>query len=63
MTAETQIMQELKEIRQELNFIKQHMVDADTILTKEEVVLLDEALEEHKRGETTTIDDLRKELR
>ena len=43
MTTDTkQIMDALKSIKEELHYIKLHMVDADTILTSEEKKLLDE---------------------
>ena len=64
MTTETvnqQVAEELKAIRADLNFIKEHMVDIDTILTLEEEKKLDEAIEEYKSGKTVSLEDFEKE--
>ncbi len=53
---------ELHKIWEELNFIKKHLVDVDTILTKEEEILLKTAREEFKAGETMPLKQLEKEL-
>ena len=37
--------EELKAIRADLDYIKEHMIDVDTILTPEEKERLDEAIE------------------
>ena len=51
MTAEVkQILEELKTIKEELNYIKIHMVDVDTILTAEEKILLDKSIKHEKSG-------------
>ena len=56
-----QIIQELKDIKREFHFIKEHMVDVDTILTPEEEVELDESLKELKEGKTSfEIDNFKK---
>jgi hypothetical protein len=59
--ANGQIMQELKEIKIDLNFIKEHMVDVDTILTPEEEIELNESLEELKKGETFSLNVIKKD--
>ena len=59
--ADGQIIQELKGIKKELRFIKEHMVDVDTILTPEEEVELDESLKELKEGKTFSLDDIKKD--
>ena len=59
-------MEDLKEIRDQLRtinvnieFIKEHMVDADAVLMLEEEAKLDENLEELKRGETFSLEDIK----
>lgn len=55
------ILKEIREIKRELVYIKEHMVDVDTILTDEEVMMLKEAEKEFEQGRTTRLDDLKKE--
>ncbi len=63
MTVNTeQITEELKAIRADLNYIKEHMVDVDTILTFDEEKRLNEAIEEHKAGKCTSLEDFEKEM-
>ncbi len=57
---EKQILQELKGIKEELNEIKDHMVDVDTILTKEEHILLDESIRNEKEGKLVQLEKLRR---
>ena len=60
MATETkQIMDELKSIKEELHYIKVHMVDADTILTTEEKKLLDESIVNEKAGKLTSLEELK----
>lgn len=56
------VYEELKGVKKELAYIKEHMVDVDTFLTPEEEMKLEEALEEHKKGKTISLDKLRAEL-
>ena len=58
----SKILNELKEIRVDINFIKNNMVDIDCILTSEEKVELEEARKEFERGETTSLEDFEKEM-
>jgi len=60
---EKEIWEELKVIRRELGYIKEHMVDVDTVLTREEERILDEGLREFEEGEATKLEDFEKELR
>ena len=60
---EKEIWEELKVIRRELGYIKEHMVDVDTVLTREEERILDESLREFDEGEATKLEDFEKELR
>ena len=59
--ANGQIIQELKEIKKEIHFIKEHMVDVDTILTPKEEVELNESLKELKEGKTFSLDTIKKD--
>ena len=54
-----QILTELKAIKQELHYIKAHMVDIDTLLTAEERVLLDESIKNEMRGKLTPLEELK----
>lgn len=56
------VYEELKGVKKELVYIKEHMVDVDMFLTPEEEMKLEEALEEHKKGKTISLDKLRAEL-
>jgi len=56
------VYDELRSMKKELNYIKEHMVDVDMFLTPEEEERLNEALEEHKKGKTISLEDLKKEL-
>ncbi len=60
---EKEIWEELKVIRRELEYIKEHMVDVDTVLTQEEERILDDSLREFEEGEATKLEDFEKELR
>lgn len=53
---------ELLALRKEVQFIKNRMIDIDLVMTPDEEVVLDEALEAHKKGKTKRYEDLRKEL-
>jgi len=63
VTVENRIWEELKAIREELEYIKAHMVDVDTILTPDEEALLDEALKEFEAGKVTKLDEFEHELK
>ncbi len=56
------VYDELRSMKKELNYIKEHMVDVDMFLTPEEEERLNEALEEHKKGKTISLENLKKEL-
>jgi hypothetical protein len=58
----SKILNELKEIRIDINFIKKNMIDPDCILTEEEKEELEEARAEYERGETTSFEELEKEM-
>jgi len=57
------IHHELKSIKLDLDFIKKHMVDADTILTKDEEEKLNKSIEEKKTKKTISLEKLERELK
>ncbi len=63
MKAEQQILEKLNKIEKELEDIRKHMVDVDSILTEEERRLLNESIEHEKRGKLISSKALREELR
>jgi len=44
-----ELVEEIRAMRKDLDYIKAHMVDVDSILTPEEEARLDKSLEEHKK--------------
>lgn len=62
MEATQLLLEKVEEIKKDLDFIKEHMIDADTLLSSEEMALLHQAREEEKRGETISLEQLKKEL-
>lgn len=63
MATETrQILEELKTIKIDLDFIKKHMFDPDTIMTTEEGERFEQSMKELKEGKTTPLSELKKEL-
>lgn len=63
MATETkQILEELKTIKIDLDFIKSHMFDPDTIMTTEESERFEQSMKELKEGKTTPLSELKKEL-
>ncbi len=55
------IYETLVELKREVDFIKDHMVDVDTILTSEESIELDESLKELEEGKTFSLEDIKKD--
>ena len=63
MATETaQILGELREIKEELAFIKQHMPDKDMFLTVEEKELLEESYIHEREGKLISSEQLSKRL-
>ncbi len=56
------IMKELKKIKKDLKYIKEHMVDVDTILTADEEALLSTAKKEYDEGKTVHLEDIKRDL-
>ena len=46
------IMQKLGDIKSELDYIKKHIADVDTILTEDDIESLEEAEKDLKEGKT-----------
>ena len=56
------ILGELKGIRDELDYIKEHMIDADMILDEADKEAIRTAEREFKAGKTVSIEKLKKEM-
>lgn len=56
------ILEELRVIREDLHYIKKHMVDIDMFLTAEEENMLDDSLKEYIEGRTTSLEKFEREL-
>jgi hypothetical protein len=61
-TEAKQILDEIKSIKGELAYIKEHMPDKDMFLTAEEKRLLEESYVNEKEGRTVSSAALRKKL-
>ncbi len=59
--AETEVLQELKTIKRDLEYINLHIADIDVILTPEEDKILEEGLEEFEAGKTISLSDLKRD--
>ena len=57
----SELMEELKVIREDLQYIREHMVDVDMILTPEEEEILNQSINELRNGKTTKLDDLKRD--
>jgi len=57
-----QMVEDMQAIRKDIQFIKTHMFDPDTIMSIEEERRFQQSLEELKEGKTTSLADLKKEL-
>ncbi len=58
MQIEQQILQKLQKIETDIEEIKEHMVDVDTILSEEERILLNESLKHEKEGKLISLEEL-----
>ncbi|MEK6928958.1 MAG: hypothetical protein AABW65_03320 [Nanoarchaeota archaeon] len=56
------LYRELLALRREVQFIKNRMIEIEIVMSPKEEVLLEEALEEHRKGKTKRTEDFRKEL-
>ena len=57
----SELLEELKVIREDLQYIREHMVDVDMILTPEEEEILNQGINELRDGKTTKLDDLKRD--
>ena len=58
-----QIMEKLDTIKSELDFIKEHMVDVDTLLSAEEEKHLEQSIQEYREGKTISLETFKKQRR
>jgi len=54
------LIEKLDTIKLELDYIKEHMVDVDTVLTPEEGIILEKGIKEYKEGKTISLEDFKK---
>ena len=54
------LAQDIQEIKKDLQYIKEHMVDMDMILTPEEEARLQESLDEYRKGNSLTLEEFEK---
>ena len=59
---ENHIMNELKAIRTDLEFLKNHMVDIDCIMTEDDYLALNEYRKEKDSAELISHEDLKKSM-
>jgi len=53
---------EILALRKEVQFIKTHMFDPDTVMTTEEEEIFERAMKEYGKGQCISLEDLKKEL-
>ena len=56
------VYEELKELKKDVTFIKQHMFDPDSIMTPEEARRFEQSMKELKEGKTTPLSEVKREL-
>ena len=56
------IQRTLKSMKKEIKVIKEHMVDADSIMTEDDYAALQDYRRDKKKGELTSHKDLKKQL-
>lgn len=56
------IHSELKAIREDIEYLKEHMADIDSIMTEDDFIAVTKAREEKKQGKLVPLDSLKKEL-
>lgn len=62
ITESKQILEELKTIKSELDYIRENMVDKDMFLTLDEKQLLEDSYKNEKEGKLVSSKSLRKHL-
>lgn len=58
MKTEQLILEKLEKIEKNVEDIKEHMVDVDTILTAEERALLDQSIKNEKEGKLVSLEEI-----
>lgn len=58
----SKIQRDLEFVKKEIIEIKEHMVDADTILTPEEEKELNTSIENYKKGKTKDFEAIKREI-
>ncbi|MBI2666435.1 hypothetical protein HYX13_02380 [Candidatus Woesearchaeota archaeon] len=56
------VLQRLEEIKEELDYIKENMLERDSFLSEEDKIDLQKAREEFAKGKTISLDALQKKL-
>ena len=62
MESEQLILEKLEKIEKQVEDIREHMVDIDTILDQEDFQAIEEAEKEFREGKTISLEQLKKEL-
>ena len=57
------VYSEIKALKEDIGFIKKHMFDPDSIMTAEEAKRFDHSMDEFKKGKTTSLARVKKEIR
>ena len=57
-----EIIDELRAIREDLDFIKGHMIDVDSIMTEDDYLSLNEYRNEKESGKRTSHEELKREM-
>ncbi|HIJ98063.1 TPA: hypothetical protein H1009_03155 [archaeon] len=60
---EQKILEKLDKIEKEVEGIREHMVDIDSILTPEEESRYEESLKEYREGKAVSLEDFEKKRR
>ncbi|HIH37464.1 hypothetical protein J4460_09035 [Candidatus Woesearchaeota archaeon] len=61
--AETQeLMKVIEEMRDDIKYIKKHLIDPDSIMSEDDIACLEQARKDFKEGKTLSLKDLRREL-
>lgn len=55
---ENEVLRELRLIRQDLKYIRAHMVDQDMILSPDEKTILEESRQDLSAGKTRSLDEV-----
>jgi len=58
MENEQLVLKKLEKIEKEIEEIREHMVDVDTILTSEEKIMLDESIKHEKERKLVSLEDI-----